>query len=259
MIASTASARGTGAVATAQIGSLPTVTLLGGGSGTGFVPATAVAIVNGSGVVTGITVTNPGSGYATPPTVLIASPNLPSLPDGSYNATAIQYDVAGNASQAVQFGNTGAVVIDGTDSPNHGDANGPGGTNEDAWLYMQQVLNVIEPNITATSKTLVVLGANPEITSGGGGGGTRRQRTGARRPGHLLRVRPEQPAQGWLEYRLRRRRGGHADVTSVGGPRRRSMPAINPWGRRSRWVRPGSSTSPPPTISRTTSEGKSTT
>ena len=56
--------------------------------------------------------------------------------------------MAGNPSQAVQFGNTGAVVIDGTDSPNHGDTNGPGGTNEDAWLYMQQVLNVIEPNIT---------------------------------------------------------------------------------------------------------------
>ena len=112
------------------VGSLPTVTLLGGGStaATGFVPATAVAVVT-NGVVTGITVTNPGSGYATPPTVLIASPNLPSLPDGSYSATAIQYDVAGNASQAVQFGNTGAVVIDGTDSPNHGDANGPGGTN----------------------------------------------------------------------------------------------------------------------------------
>ena len=55
---------GTGAVATAQFGSLPTVTLLGGGSGTGFVPATAVAIVT-NGVVTGITVTSPGSGYAT--------------------------------------------------------------------------------------------------------------------------------------------------------------------------------------------------
>jgi len=170
----TGTGTGTGAVATAQIGSLPTVTLIGGGSSTGFVPATAVAIVNSSGVVTGITITNHGSGYATLPNVLIASPNLPSLPDGSYSATAIQYDVAGNASQAVQFGNTGAVVIDGTDSPNHGDSNGPGGTNEDAWLYMQQVLNVIEPNITATSKTLVVLGANPAITSrsGGGGGGT---------------------------------------------------------------------------------------
>ena len=169
--------------------------------------------MNSSGVVTGITVTNPGSDYATAPNVLIASPNLPSLPDGSYSATAIQYDVAGNPSQAVQFGNTGAVVIDGTDSPNHGDANGPGGTNENAWFYMQQVLNVIEPNITATSKTLVVLGATRQSpVRWRWRRRRRRRRTGARRPGHRLRVRPEQPAQGWLEYRLRRRRGGHADV-----------------------------------------------
>ena len=38
--------------------------------------ATATAIVNASGVVTGITITNPGSGYssASPPTITIASP-----------------------------------------------------------------------------------------------------------------------------------------------------------------------------------------
>ena len=84
---------------------------------------------------------------------------LTSLGDGTYNVTAIQYDVAGNPSQAVQFGNTGAVVIDGTDSPNHGDNFGPGGTNEQGWLYMQDVLNVIEPNITKPTKTFVVLGA----------------------------------------------------------------------------------------------------
>ena len=83
---------------------------------------------------------------------------LTSLADGSYNVTAIQYDVAGNPSQAVLFGNTGAVVIDGTDSPNHGDNLGPGGANELGWRYMQTVLNVIEPNISRTTKTFVVLG-----------------------------------------------------------------------------------------------------
>src|SRR5262249_32676789 len=93
-----------------------------------------------------------------------------------YNVTAIQYDVAGNPSQAVQFGNTGAVVIDGTDSPNHGDNFGPGGTNEGAWLYMQDVLNVVLPNITKTTtntaaKTFVVLGAHPELVTGSGGPG----------------------------------------------------------------------------------------
>jgi hypothetical protein len=151
--------------------SVPTVTLLGGGFTT---PATAVAQTSTSGgvvTITGIKMTSFGTGYTSAPTVLIASPNLPSLADGNYTVSAIQTDVAGNPSQAAQFGNTGAVVIDGTDSPNHGDANGPGGTNELAWLYMQQVLNVIEPNITATPKTLVVLGAHPEITSGGFGGG----------------------------------------------------------------------------------------
>src|SRR5262249_4418096 len=135
-------------------------------------PATAVATMTG-GVITGIKVTNPGSGYTSAPTVLIASPNLPSVPDGNYTVSSVQYNVAGTPSHALQFGNAGAVVIDGTDSPTHGDANGPGGTNENAWLYMQDVLNFIEPNITATPKTLVVRGANPAITGGGGGGGPR--------------------------------------------------------------------------------------
>ena len=244
---------GTGATATAQIGALPTVTLLGGGSSTGFVPATAVAIVT-NGVVTGITITSPGSGYATPPTVLIASPNLPALPQGSYDATAIQYDVAGNASQAVQFGNTGAVVIDGTDSPNHGDSDGPGGTNEDAWLYMQQVLNVIEPNITATSKTLVVLGADPAITTRvvvAVAAPAARDRDSSSPPSPPRSPRATCPSLAGISSSSSARRT--CRVTSVGCPRRRSMPATNSRRRPSRWVQPGSSTSPPPTISRTTS------
>ena len=60
--------------------------------------------------ITGIKVINPGAGYVSAPTVLIASPNLPSIPDGNYTVSAIQTDVAGNPSQAAQFGNTGAVT-----------------------------------------------------------------------------------------------------------------------------------------------------
>ena len=232
-----------------EIGGLPTVTLIGGGSATGFVPATATAIVTG-GVVTGITIVTAGSGYATAQTVLIASPNLPSLPDGSYSATAIQYDVAGNASQAVQFGNTGAVVIDGTDSPNHGDANGPGGTNENAWFYMQQVLNVIEPNITATPKTLVVLGAttrrSPAVVVAAAAvadRGLSPRQSCPRLP------RATCPRMAGISSTSTERRPCRR--TSAGGPRQTVSASNQPLGR-SRWVRPGSSTFPQPTISRTT-------
>ena len=48
----------------------PPVVLVSGGGGSG---ATAVATVS-DGFVTGITISNPGSGYASAPTVRIASP-----------------------------------------------------------------------------------------------------------------------------------------------------------------------------------------
>ncbi|WP_422931845.1 beta strand repeat-containing protein [Singulisphaera sp. PoT] len=83
------------------------------------------------------------------------------LPDGSYNISALQYDIAGNQSRSLEFGNAGAVVIDGTDSPLHGDNSGPGGTNELGWLYMQEVLNLIEPNVSNGSKIFVALGVDP--------------------------------------------------------------------------------------------------
>jgi FtsP/CotA-like multicopper oxidase with cupredoxin domain len=72
---------GTGATATAT-GQVDAVVLNGGG-GTGYVTPTAsfsggggtgaaaTVAVNGSGVITGFTVTNPGSGYASAPTVTI--------------------------------------------------------------------------------------------------------------------------------------------------------------------------------------------
>ena len=116
-------------------------------------------------MVTGITITSPGSGYLTAPTVLIASPNLPSLAPGTYNVTAIQYDVAGNFSKPLTYGSPGAVVIDGTaaDAPNSGDNLGPGGTNEGGWLYMQKVLQLIQPNVADGQKTLVALGPDPTL------------------------------------------------------------------------------------------------
>ncbi len=88
------------------------------------------------------------------------------LADGTYNISAQQYDVAGNQSQSLSFGNAGAVVIDGTDSPLHGDNAGPGGADELGWLYMQKVFNLIQPNVTNGEKTLVGLGVNS--TNGGG-------------------------------------------------------------------------------------------
>ena len=52
----------------------PTVTLTGGGTGTKFVPATAIAVLNSNGPVTAIQITSPGSGYTTAPTVTISAP-----------------------------------------------------------------------------------------------------------------------------------------------------------------------------------------
>ena len=79
--------------------------------------------------------------------------------------TAIQYDVAGNFSKPLTYGNPGAVVIDGTaaDAPSSGDNLGPSGTNEGGWLYMQKVLQLIQPNVANGQKTLVALGADPTL------------------------------------------------------------------------------------------------
>ena len=79
--------------------------------------------------------------------------------------TAIQYDVAGNFSKPLTYGSPGAIVIDGTaaDAPNSGDNLGPGGTNEGGWLYMQQVLQLIQPNVADGQKTLVALGPDPRL------------------------------------------------------------------------------------------------
>ena len=52
----------------------PTVTFIGGGSGPGFVAATATANFNNSGVITGITVNTAGAGYTSAPTISISSP-----------------------------------------------------------------------------------------------------------------------------------------------------------------------------------------
>ncbi len=84
-----------------------------------------------------------------------------------YVYSASQIDLAGNPSGVGKpvFGASGAVVIDGTDADNHGDNRGPGGTNELGWLYMQKVLNVIQPNITNGNKILVALGPDPSVGS----------------------------------------------------------------------------------------------
>ena len=213
----------------------PTVTLIGGGgSSTGFISATAVATISG-GVVTGITIVTRGSGYLTPPTVLISSPNLPSLAPGVYNVTAIQYDVAGNFSKPLTYGSPGAVVIDGTaaDAPKSGDNLGPGGTNEGGWLYMQQILQFIQPNVADGQKTLVALGADPTL------GLT----TGAAAAIASAFAKSTLPGLGWsLDYVV-----GPSNINAfLNG---QSVAAFNSSGTAvsggSRWVRPACSTSRP--------------
>ena len=87
---------------------LPTVTLIGGGSGAGFIPATAIAVVNVNNVITGLTITNPGSGYTSAPTVTIDPPAGPPgayaitttlpLTSGLNTVTIVETDLAGNPS-----------------------------------------------------------------------------------------------------------------------------------------------------------------
>ena len=76
-----------------------------------------------------------------------------------YIYTAVQLDLAGNLSTgSPSFGNRGAIVLDGTDSDLHG-GTGAGGVNINGWLYMQKVLEAIQPNVTDGQRILVALGA----------------------------------------------------------------------------------------------------
>ncbi len=102
----------------------------------------------------------------------VGAPPDTAPPSGSpYSYSAIQIDLAGNPSgqSKPSFGNKGAIVLDGTDADNHGSFTG--GANQNGWLYMQKVLNAIDPNITNGNKVLVALGVNPATGGGGGGGG----------------------------------------------------------------------------------------
>ena len=95
----------------------------------------------------------------------IGSPSDTAPPKGyPYIYTAIQVDLAGNVSTgSPSFGNRGAIVLDGTDSDLHGDVKA--GVNESGWLYMQKVLEAIQPNVTDSQKILVALGAQDNGTA----------------------------------------------------------------------------------------------
>ena len=100
----------------------------------------------------------------------VGSPPDTAPPSGNpYTYTAIQIDLAGNPSgqSTPTFGNKGAIVLDGTDANNHGFFSG--GANQQGWLYMQKVLDAIQPNITSSSKVLVALGVDPSLGSGAPG------------------------------------------------------------------------------------------
>ena len=50
----------------------------------------------------------------------------------------------------------GAVIIDGTDANDHGDNEGPGGSNRNGWLYMQKALENLGGQVPAGSAKLVI-------------------------------------------------------------------------------------------------------
>jgi subtilisin-like proprotein convertase family protein len=82
------------------------------------------------------------------------------LADAQYNITVTQLDIAGNLSRTQVFGNSGAVVIDGTDANDHGGRDFQTGANTGGWFYMQQVLENIQPNVSNGNLLLVSVGAN---------------------------------------------------------------------------------------------------
>jgi subtilisin-like proprotein convertase family protein len=96
---------------------------------------------------------------------------VPSLADGRYQITALQYDIAGNPGRQLSFGATGTIIIDGTDANDHGFFDGT--ANRDGWAYIEKALNNIAPNVQNGSKTLLVLGAAATIDAFGAGAAVR--------------------------------------------------------------------------------------
>jgi hypothetical protein len=57
----------------------------------------------------------------------------------------------------------GPVIIDGTDSNDHGSSNGTANIN--GWLYMQKVLENLANNVGNVNKTVTILGTDPGTTA----------------------------------------------------------------------------------------------
>lgn len=109
------SAKGASAISTTGFGTTtgyttaPLVTITGG-SGTGM---TANAIVDGSGVITGFTITNPGTGYIATDTLTVT------LSGGGYATTSTSttaITLADNVSGGMTFSGSGTTILSGTNT-----------------------------------------------------------------------------------------------------------------------------------------------
>jgi autotransporter-associated beta strand protein len=87
--------------------SAPTVTISAPTSGT---QATATATI-ANGLVTGLTIVNPGSGYTVPPTVSIAGPGVPNSYSGPTTVDSGTLALSGSSASSITIGSSGILEM----------------------------------------------------------------------------------------------------------------------------------------------------
>ena len=137
-------------------------------TGVKYIIGEAVADANGHYVLTAGTYVRPllpgdaGSSLGDPPP---PDQILDLIADGRYAITAVQYDIAGNQSREIGFGQPGTVIIDGTDANDHGGRTN--NVNVDGWNYIQKALDNIGPNVINNNVTIAALGMDPSQSNFG--------------------------------------------------------------------------------------------
>jgi autotransporter-associated beta strand protein len=142
----------------------PPVVLLSGGNGSG---ATAVATLSASGVVTGITITNPGRGYASTDT-LTATFSGGGFTTAAGSLTIPAADLASNAGGGFVKAGSGMLTLSGTNSYAGGTTVGAGTLK----LGNRLALGATTGGLTANGGTLDLAGYNLSVGPLAGAGGT---------------------------------------------------------------------------------------
>ena len=141
-------------------------------NGVKFAIGEALADANGHYTLTAGTFVRPyptdtGASFGDPPP---PDQIIQMIADGRYAITAVQYDVAGNQSREVGFGQPGTVIIDGTDANDHGSRDTTNNVNIDGWNYIQKALDNIGPNVINGNVSIAALGMDPSQNTFGAPG-----------------------------------------------------------------------------------------